>query len=91
MPNSEHCPVCDGGSNTANLSEFCSDACAMRASDVMVHAIEEAKHALAPFITREQFLDCMAGVADDLAIMPKALPRRPLVKTGGVERERKAS
>lgn len=69
---SEHCPVCQAGNNTIDLSngEPCSDACALRASDELVHSIEAIVHKVAPFINREDFLDCMAGVAEDLAIMP---------------------
>lgn len=74
----EHCPVCDAGDNRINLSqgELCSDACALRASDELVHAIEAAVHELAPFINRENFLACMDGIADDLAILPRKLPIR---------------
>lgn len=69
----EHCPVCSAGDNRIDLSRgaLCSDACALRASDELVHAIEAAVHELAPFIDREQFMDCMVGIADDLAIMPR--------------------
>jgi len=71
--NSEHCPVCDAGSNTAHFApgEVCSDVCKLRGNQEVSNAIENVVWDLSRSFTKEEFLEAMEGMADDLGLKGK--------------------